>query len=342
MAVHHHIHLALKKSAKIEMKELMKGQLRNLHLPKLSSIERFKMAFVKVIELIGVFLPDCSKNDVSMLLAWHVHSLISASNQKSTCHNLLTWNPQKSMRIVPVALRRAYFSLPSPEPLRHVPRCRTHWRHNVDVGSTSCRALGSLIVFWHWDPVLWTNFCQLGFLSKNLYKCLLRCQKLKIHLCKNGFFQLLCYTLPVFIESFVKVARNQEKSLHIRSFSPTNSSKVHLHLQLNFIQHHSVTSSSSLQNLLSSLTKNQAANTNGYIWKRLYLKGNDHYYWRCLPIFQWNTMEDGKIVERYLNQKSQDAKKTRTCQKAFPKANNPLPTIDFQGQTGCFQGGYLN
>ena len=56
MAVHHHIHLALKKSAKIEMKELMKGQLRSLHLPKLSSIERFKMAFVKVIELIGVFL----------------------------------------------------------------------------------------------------------------------------------------------------------------------------------------------------------------------------------------------------------------------------------------------
>ena len=84
----------LKKSAKIEMKELMKGQLRNLHLRKLSPIERFKMAFVKVIEFIGFFLPDCSKNDVSMLLAWHVHSLISASNQKSTCHNLLTWNPK--------------------------------------------------------------------------------------------------------------------------------------------------------------------------------------------------------------------------------------------------------
>lgn len=193
----------LKKSAKIEMKELMKGQLRNLHLRKLSPIERFKMAFVKVIEFIGVFLPDCSKNDVWMILACWFQPRIR--NPHVTIYWLET--PKVSMRI-----------------------CLLHWgghtfhcrlQNHCDMFQGVGHIEGTMLMSA--APLvgirLWTIFFATCFLSKNLYKCLLRCQKWKIHLCKNGLFQL--YTLLYFA------------CIHrIFCQSCTESSKIITHSQL--------------------------------------------------------------------------------------------------------------
>lgn len=49
----------------------------------------------------------------------------------------------------------------------------------------------------------------------------------------------------------------------------------------------------------------------------------------------------GELWRGILIKKAKLQKKTRTCQKAFPKANNPLPTIDFRGKLAVFREGIL-
>ncbi len=208
MAVHDHIHLRKKKSAKIEMKELMKGHnLRNLHMPKLPSIKRFKMTF--------------ESHRVYWSMPWHFQSLISASNQKSTPKTICSLNPHRTniSPSSPALLRTDDFPAFPIFPVWWFPFCIAPWRWSpaaaccteegilftaVSRTTATCSKVSDTLkaqcwcrqhlFFFRLNCSHVVGHIKAPFMRSFDKSCLTcfsaRWQKLKIHLCKTDLFVL--------------------------------------------------------------------------------------------------------------------------------------------------------